>query len=373
MMVAARKDSMDESDDRFMERPNPDACVFDHLPSKETRKEFLNWVKKTGMPDRWRYHVNTRPPKDVVPRILERFDIPDKLRPSVGLAPCPICSIRGGIYFAGMLAWFEKEKCLRAIGNECGMRHFNEEDYNAELDRFGKEQSDEAITDFLFANYSKIAQARAFIGEAKHAARAVDDLRRKFRKAIGKGEAKKIYRLAEGERLPLFEESRVQVFQDGVPVFDVEGEPVTRIQQTTVDNRHVEGMGVLRDVSYVAEVHMARADIILGNFSFMADDEKTINQLVEWGTEGRSDAESKMRTAWKEIEIAMEAIAETLRFFERKNLERFIDWGMDRRCPFHFFGHVENNGDVRIGQSSKGAVRIETAIPKIELKLPSLS
>lgn len=372
-MVATENFSPPDEDDRFTERPNPNARIFDHLPSTAIRKEFLEWVKNDGRPDKWRYHVHTKPPKDTVPTILEKFDIPDKLRASVGEAPCPICKLRGPKYFSGMLAWFPQEKCLRAIGRECGGEWFNKDAFYAALNRYDEAKKDEAAGDFLILNYANIPLARAFIAEARHTARAADQLRQKFRRAIGVGDAKKIYRLSDGNRLPLFEEGPMQVYENGLPKFDLEDNPITRMERINLEYRHVDGLGVLRDINSFAEVIMQRADHILADFSFMDDPDETIKQIVEWGPEGRIDAEEKIQLAWKDIEEALKVIAEARVFFERRNLERFADWGFDRRCPFPFFCDVQNNGDVRVGETSRKFVRLETALPEIQLWLPPLT
>lgn len=160
-------------DARFMERDNQSAKIWEVRPPQSIIDDCKDFVRKTGKPDEWRWHIHTKPEIGSPPPVILDPDIsvPEKLRPSVGMAPCPLCSLHGPRYFFGMLGWWKGERALRVIGNECGHKFYGEGFEEAKRE-FKKKHSDDAAQNFLIANLMRVFDLRRFITTLQPRARA---------------------------------------------------------------------------------------------------------------------------------------------------------------------------------------------------------
>src|SRR5262245_17369395 len=124
---------------------------FTARPGHFYAEQFLTHVRETGRPDTWEYHDRSKPPSDSDFEEVRRFAIPEKLRPDVGKATCPICSPNAGKYYEGALAWFPAEGVLRAIGHECAETHFGVHRTNAAYAARIARERRESAEDYLLA------------------------------------------------------------------------------------------------------------------------------------------------------------------------------------------------------------------------------
>jgi hypothetical protein len=176
-----------EDDSRFSERDNPGAKTWDHYPAEWVVEDLRQHVIKTGKPDEWKWHCHSMPPAgSFMPEVIaEDISVPERLRTVVGLAPCPLCSIRGPKYFHGMLVWYRQEKALRVIGHECA-RKFYGAGFDAEIAASRMKREDNSTLSFLIDNLCTVHELRKAVEMLLPRSRYLDKVRTKVISAITK-------------------------------------------------------------------------------------------------------------------------------------------------------------------------------------------
>jgi len=310
---------------RFSVRDNPEAKIWDHFPDPWVAEDLRQEVIRTGMPDGWKWHCHSAPPADSpVPKVCaEGIDVPERLRQSVGRAPCPLCSIHGPKYFHGILVWYPEEKALRVIGHECA-RKFYGDDFDKEIMEARLKRSDDATIDFLIDNIETISTLRRSVTALRARARTMDEVRRKVVSTITKLASKRIYRETSLDGLlKLYETYSVTTFQQGR-----ENEKLARV----IGSYPLAGREILISGDMLSEAMLNGADTMLAAIDF-GDDDAILNALNTLGIEGRQKAWEDLCNGWDLIIKAHTLCKQTQDFLRAENLERLVTWANDPRAP----------------------------------------
>lgn len=95
-----------EIDRRFVPRDDPSIKIFDTEP-RHLVKELREFVKATGTPDLWRWHLHTKPPADSRPVLMARnIVVPESLRPACRKSTVPRVLARSPKILQGVAGLF---------------------------------------------------------------------------------------------------------------------------------------------------------------------------------------------------------------------------------------------------------------------------
>lgn len=161
---------------------------FPTRPGKYVTEKFLEYVRDTGRPDLWEHHEPSPPPPDAEFEVLFEFSIPEKHRPDVGMATCPICSPASPKYFKGVLTHFPAEGVLRAIGNECAHSHFGVQRTNRARALGRRNHEIERQQEFLLRTLGKIPGLASDVRAAARTVRTAEMLKRRLWEFGGKSD-----------------------------------------------------------------------------------------------------------------------------------------------------------------------------------------
>lgn len=319
------------------------------LPTPQLLAEFRKWVEETGEPHAWYLHDPSTPPRDQDFEELLRFEIPEKLHPRVGKAPCPICSPTAPKYFEGALAWFPKEGVFRAIGRECARSHFGVERYNAAIALRRNKEAKGRAEDFLLDALPRLAGFRDEVARLESVAGDVDSVRQLFWRHSSKTACQSLARLSQGGQLIVQESREIQ----GT---DAYGKSQQRRETLVVATFAVSGIGFLSSKGSI--LAMARnAATALEELPAIRDPEEALQFVCNLLTDDRLlQTEKLLRSINREVEALREAIGEARACIEPENLAALSDWSADHRSgaplAIHFDGRWPNR--VRVGKPGHG-------------------
>jgi len=134
--------------------PKVEVIALPSKPSPNDVESFKHHVRSTGCPETFPSITTARATNLDGAEILAEFPIDRKKRPNLDEAPCPICSPNSPKFLSGYLVWFPGEKCIRAIGKECGARINNKWDRAKKA--FKERQKQENRERFLEENLWKV-------------------------------------------------------------------------------------------------------------------------------------------------------------------------------------------------------------------------
>ena len=221
-------------DNRFEERDNPQAKVWDVRPPPSVIDDLREVTRRRRKPDEWRWHCHSRPPaKSSAPVILaEGIIIPEHLRTRVGMAPCPLCSLRGPRYYEGMLAWWPEERALRVIGRERGA-HIGEAISLRPLSSSRKRRDDDDALGLLIDALPSVPKWREWIAALLPRARELDRLRKQLLSIISRPVAREIYKHSDHRYSGLMRtEYVVATYSNGIRINGSDGEPMKRPEKS---------------------------------------------------------------------------------------------------------------------------------------------
>lgn len=314
--------------------PSPQAVKqgpFKQRPGQYVRKEFLDWVRETGRPDTWQHHTSTKPPADQDFEELDRFVIPEPVRPSVGRATCPICSPGAPKYFAGALAWFPTEGVLRAIGHECAKSHFGTERANAAIAARKHHAAVEGAQDFLMETLPTIAELRAEVDSLQITAATIDHVRQVIWSASSRTSCEKLAKMGASGALSV-EHVRA------VEAVDAQGQSTTRYESDVVATYSVGGLAFISRRFIVSGLAKQTDDIL--QLVRAADPEEALEFIC---TELKAhdhlfQAERLARGAVEQVERLRQAVADAKQFFAPENLISLTEYTRHNYggTPVHF-------------------------------------
>lgn len=298
---------------------------FPTRPGSNVVNEFKKWVAETGRPDLWRHHNATPPPRDQDFEELTRFDIPEKLRPEVGRATCPICSPSAPKYFYGALAWFEGEGVLRAIGHECAKAHFGVLRANAAVAKRKHRERVEGAEYYLLEKLPLVAALRAEVDASVPVGRIIDMARSAVWDRATKAGCHSLARLGQQGLLSI-EDTRE------VHAVDEFGKGTTRRSSEVVAVFKVAGLAFLTR-SFSVEALARNTGISL--HTIRAVDEGAALQFVVDEFHGKDEylfqAKTLTEAAMRGVDDLRAAIAEAHAFFAPANLKALNEWSRDHR------------------------------------------
>lgn len=348
-----------EPDPRFDVRDNPDAKVWGTEPSKSAIDDLREHTRATGKPDEWKWHCHSRPSSDEVPQIIAvGIDVPEKLRPDVGLAPCPLCSLHGPRYYEGMLAWWPKEKALRVIGHECGHHLYGAAFVEAKKD-YRHRASDEAALDALIETLPIVPAVRAWINTTQPQARKLDETRTRLLRGLGAKTAASLYRHIGPERtLKLIEEVWEPIYgKDGAPVIDANGNHARRPALRTVAHLPIAACEALDKPRQMVEPLLYRAHVSLEPLG-LVNPETLEDLLISWGADRRIENAPRIREAFGCCRAAYNLATVIQAFLASHNLDDLCSFARDSRAPIKVRIRRERFGRYELGDGRKSIVLI---------------
>ena len=332
-------------------RDDPSVKIFDNLPSRAVRNDFLDHLKKTGRPQDWRWHLSTTPPKQSRARIIEEFVIPVRLRSSVLMAPCPICSPRHPKYWEGMLAWFEAEMAIRAIGRECGHQFL--EDFAIEIARYHRSRAIDQDYDFLERNWSKIFFAKRMCEALFPRARHLDKTRDTIRTVISNKAIQDIARLMAGSgQLILYDTIRSPVLDAiGGLRFDKGGAVIKRDEIVVARRFEFRGIDALRELKSRSEANLVTALKLLDGLVVQNEDE-FISLAVEYQTR-LEELVFRLNRAWIMIQSALSQLENFRLLAHPSTIKSLGEWGRDKRAIRRIKANYVRDGLLDFGEIDK--------------------
>jgi hypothetical protein len=344
---------------RFVERDDDTVKIFDVLPARSVVDDLRRFTKETGTPDLWRWHLHTRPPKGSRFKIVaDDITVPESLRPRIGLAPCPICSLHAPKFFSGMLVWFPDERSLRVIGGECAKHVSGEQALTDARQDFKVRKADDAATNFLFENLPLVREAKPAFAEVYRRARQLDKTARAIRSSLRQDARKSLLDAATAAGgLGLYEWVQVPMLdRQGRPILDDAGEIRRTEGRALAGVIQVEGLPIF-GTPQNCESYAVRAAAALDGL-FVNDDDELLDLLSRLDDLGRVEAAKHIRDAWILMGKACSLFSRMQRFLEPDNIERLGEWGRDPRAPARLYAAARASGRIELGEIGRKAVAI---------------
>lgn len=293
---------------------------FPTRPGKYVTDKFIECVRDTGRPDLWEHHEPSPPPPDAEFEVLLEFSIPEKLRPDVGMATCPICSPASPKYFKGVLTHFPAEGVLRAIGNECAHGHFGIQRTNRARALGRRNQEIERQQEFLLNTLGKIPRLISDVRAAARIVRTAEMLKRRLWEFGGKSDWQSVAR------------SGAAGFLEIVDVFKVDSQDAFGKSSTSYDARvqlsvRVAGLGYVGAKGSL-EGLVRQTLQALEMVETIEDDEQAVLDFVVGLGDGQ-DLTDAYRLTRSAVATAhrLEAMFEEIRhFLTPENLAGLADW-----------------------------------------------
>lgn len=335
---------------------DPNRRIFQHQPGESLRDSFLDHVKSTGKPHEWVWHTSTVPPRGAKAVILTEFVIPERLRRSVLMAPCPICSPRHPKYWEGMLAWFEEERAVRAIGHECGHGHL--EDFSGSVARFRESQEQNQDFNFIVRNGHRVAPLRALAGTLFERARMADKTRRVIRTVIPRVAAKTIARHMAGTgQLTWFDTIMVPVLDSrGQHRFGKDGEVIRREDFVVTRRFEFNGLDGLRQLDNGTEALLITATKLLEDLNLSNDDE-TLALCVE-NQNRLNELVFRIRRAWEVIDEAVSELENLKNLLLPETIDVLGQWGAGRSAVRRIRARYTDKLTLEIGEYERACRKV---------------
>lgn len=293
---------------------------FSTRPGKYVTDQFQEWVRKTGQPDLWEHHDPSTPPPDAEFEVLLEFSVPEKHRPDVGMATCPICSPASPKYFKGVLTHFPDEGVLRAIGNECAHSHFGVQRTNRARAAGRRNREIERHQEFLLHTLGKIPKLVSDVRAAGRTVRRAEMLRRRLWEFGGKSEWQVVAKSGAAGTLKI--EDVVKVDSQ-----DAFGKSSTSYDARVLMSFRVAGLGFVGAKGSL-EALMRQTLQALEMVETVEDDQQAVLEFVVRLGEGK-DLEDAYRLTRAAVAAAhrLEAMFEEIRqFLTPENLAGLADW-----------------------------------------------
>lgn len=344
------------SEPAYEVKDDPSIKVFEHFPGKDIKDDFLEHLRLTGKPQDWKFHLSTSPPRGARPRILTEFVVSERLRKHVLMAPCPICSPRHPKYWEGMLAWFEEEHAIRAIGRECG-HHFLG-DFSEAVARYRRDAAADQNFEFMIRNCYKISWAEARIDELHARARLADRTKDLIRTVIPKKAISEINRHMGGTgQLHWFDVVKAPVMDAfGNYRYDKDGEVITQEVPVVKERFEFGGLPALKSLDDRTEARLITAKKLLEGLR--ADDEDAVLAVATEFQDSLEEVVFRIRRAWDMLGDAHAQLRDLREFLRPSNIETLGTWGRDHRAIRRVRAKYISAGVLLLGEIDRRARNI---------------
>ena len=277
---------------RFVAWDDPSVKVFDVKPGASFERELRDHMRSDGRPDMWDWHLNTKPPLDGPAPVLiaTGIDVPERLRSTVGRAPCPLCSLPRGNYFRGVLTWWQQEQALRVIGHECAERYFG----TGIFERLKVEKQANADFDYLVLRLPLVRSLLAIMEGMVDTAVALDRLRHRTLKGMSKRLAKRLHKyISPRGELVIFEDRQMaSPDAHGNVAYELVSVPVARFP--------CAGWRMLSPPSETASAMLCRAGQNLKGLDLFTDDE-ILDATSAWNATRMNEARAALIEAARNV------------------------------------------------------------------------
>lgn len=344
--------------------PEAHKARFSEYPPPTVIDDFRSHVSATGQPDSWSLHCASVPPAGGGFEVLTDFAVPERLRASVPMATCPICSPSDPQYYEGALIWFKDERKMRAVGNRCAERHFGADRYRFALSRKRAVEDRRADEQFILDFLPQSRLWRSHAGKLRAIADEVDRFLIKLARSAPRGGWTQLTRSTKDGRLEVLDEHEVTiVMADGRE---------RRERQTYVKwSTAVSGLGILKgDVSIGSCVD--KSDELLNRLPENVDDDSVLRFVVEWGEARYRELVTSIQSMKKTLEKARDLIGEAQAFVAADNLSALAHWFRLDPVGISIRVHWSAQAPARIAVGEVGKQLHPLAIPEVLFKtLPS--
>jgi hypothetical protein len=334
--------------------PEAAIAIFNSYPSVKVIEEFRQHVIATGKPDEWRFHARSRPARDEPFEIVLPFDVPESLRSQVPMASCPICSPNSPKYYNGALAWFQRERKVRAIGHECAGSHFGHSKVAAAYRRFSDRRDQEIAFDEVTRLLPQLPLWRSQLDELRSLARSVDDLKAKLWKAGTRSAWAKVAKVGADGFLSITEERRVTSYRP-------DGSSFERSETATIWRHQIAGLRFLKEG---ASQEAAVANLLDAIDRFPKNDDNAILTDLP-------GAKVLLHNVREGIEGLRSRLRETLRFIANSNLLALSRWSQDDRSNSPVIVNFDPLYGAQLSVSPLSKIATTVAIPAALLKPPA--
>jgi hypothetical protein len=299
-------------------------AIFESAPSVRLIKDFTQHVDRTGKPDTWKSHFHTKPAKNANFEILKLFEVPTRLRSSVPMATCPICSPNAPKYYHGALVWFCDEGKIRAVGIECARSHFGVAAVEAAFSRKKDKEDEDSALIFLIDNLCEIQKFLTRGPELLAAARVADHLRARLKIKLTNQLVGQLARDGNDGWLKLHDAvTQNKVGRDGRDFQSTEHVEVRRFQ--------IAGLSYLRSKESI----LAQARNAIDAMSKFPSNEDGFEAfLIDSSQSSYAAISNDLRHGIAGFQRAAVAVSEAQKFFSPENLVSLSEWSSDARSGF---------------------------------------
>lgn len=128
------------------------------MPTEDDARAIKDFCLEDGRPYMYRGHTHTAPPTDGKPPIyIDRIEISADARKRKEFSPCPCCTPNHRKFGAGLIAWFEDERVIRLIGEDC-FASINRAGHEEAYFDLVKRENERKQLDHLLSTISKMAR-----------------------------------------------------------------------------------------------------------------------------------------------------------------------------------------------------------------------
>lgn len=333
---------------------------FPDKPAPIVVERFFAYLNATGRPHTWEHHDHSRPPPDQDFEELRTFEVPEKFRAEVGMAPCPVCCPDAPKYLSGVLCWFPEEGVLRCIGRECAAGHFGNERAARARNTRKRQEALEIAERALEEGLPLLEGRRCKVASKLDRAAELDRVRELFDAHATKAGRRALVRLASSSGgLPINEVETAK----GVDRFgDDRDERIER----TVEIVRLDGLAFLRRDKSLGNL-ASGTERALGLLPEECSEDSILDYIIE-RSEGDGGELLNARTLLLNAETAFDELMTELdaaeRFLAPANLIRLARWWDDHRTspPFQFRYDQRRPYEIMVGSNQRGAKSLR-AIP----------
>lgn len=211
--------------------------IFDEKP-EYLKLDFLDHIRKIGLPTTWRHITNEEPPRDGIDVILQDFVISRAIITSQGYAPCPICSPVKPKYVKGHLLYSRESRALYAVGHCCGHGFFGEGSLAKALNKNADSQRRREAERFIEANWRAPFHVVEYWATFKQSVRDLDAVLKAIRVGLRTSVCRDIHRAAKDGGYLRIRERIDTALEDGPAGM--------RSAERQFGERPVQGMNILR-------------------------------------------------------------------------------------------------------------------------------
>ena len=318
-------------------------AVFPTYPTEDVIREIKDFSLETGRPYEWRGHSHTPPPKDGKPPVyVGRIEISAVARKRKEFSPCPCCTPNHRKFGEGLIAWFEDEKVIRLMGNDC-FAAINRSGHEEAYQDLVRRENERRVLDHVLRQIGRMPNWIRTGEELLPIARAADDFFPQIENRITKSQGvSNFWREIRGGMLHLNEiVAKVNVRRDGSEgEVEVGKETFETIPVATFP---IMGCAAMNPARKALHTPISEAVAALRSITPTTEDAiRALNPIQ------RLAVSRDLKRILDLLKRKREDLHDQVQFLAQLNIKRLSQWAADAKSPVDFT-IFRNEGKLIIG------------------------